>query len=270
VSAGEAVGTVGRMATSDSPVTIITGAGSGIGRAAAEQLLAQGGRVVVLDRNADSFSWVQEGDEVAVVVGDVTEEAVNASAVEVALSRWGRVDGSVLNAGVTGSGPIDTGDIAMLDRAFDVNVRAALLGIRAVIPAMREAGGGSIVVTASTSGLGGEPRRWPYNTSKAAVLNLMRCAAIDLALDRIRVNAVCPGPVHTGMTEGIRGTDRYETLRRVVPMQRWGDADEVADVILYLLSSRASFVTGVTIPVDGGISAGNGQTLPVEGVGIRV
>ncbi|HQV57241.1 MAG TPA: SDR family oxidoreductase, partial [Ilumatobacteraceae bacterium] len=189
--------------------------------------------------------------------------------VAAALDHFGRLDVAVLNAGVPGSGPIETLDMAVFDRVIDVNVRAVALGIRAAIPAMRATGGGSIVVTASTSGLGGEPRRWPYNTSKAAVLNLVRAAAIDLALEGIRVNAVCPGPVHTGMTDKYRGTDGYEQLRSMIPQQRWGDPDEVAQAIVFLASSAASFITGVALPVDGGISAGNSQSIPPQGTGIR-
>jgi NAD(P)-dependent dehydrogenase (short-subunit alcohol dehydrogenase family) len=164
---------------------------------------------------------------------------------------------------------LETLDMAVFDAAFDVNVRAVALGIRACIAPMRAGGGGSIVVTSSTAGLGGEARRWPYATTKAAVLNLVRSAAIELALDGIRVNAVCPGPVRTAMTARLTGGPDGENLRKMIPMQRWGEADELAKVIGFLASPDASFVTGAVLPVDGGLSAANGHSLPPQGDGVR-
>jgi NAD(P)-dependent dehydrogenase (short-subunit alcohol dehydrogenase family) len=149
------------------------------------------------------------------------------------------------------------------DRAIDVNVRAVALGMRAVVPAMRVGGGGRIVVTASTSGIAGDPNMWAYNTAKGAVINLVRAAAVDLGADRITVNAVCPGPTETGMTSGISSLPEvYEGLRRRIPLQRWGRPEEIAAVIAFLASADASFVNGAIVPVDGGITANTGQFLP--------
>jgi meso-butanediol dehydrogenase / (S,S)-butanediol dehydrogenase / diacetyl reductase len=123
-----------------------------------------------------------------------------------------------------------------------------------------------VVVTASVTALGGEPNRWPYAAAKAGAVNLMRSVALDVAADGVRVNAVCPGPVSTAMTRRIEEGDSvpYEGLRSVV-LQRWGAAAEVAAVVAFLLSPAASFVTGVALPVDGGVSAQSGQVLPAPG-----
>ena len=149
-----------------------------------------------------------------------------------------------------------------------VNVRGVVMGMQAVLPSMLARGSGAIVVTASVSGLGGDPGMWAYNTSKAAVINLVRATAIDVAARGVRVNAVCPGPTHSGMTEPVRESrpEWYAGLRSHVPMQRWGEAAEIAAVIAFLASPAASFVTGVAIPVDGGVTAGTGQFLPPQAV----
>ncbi len=244
-------------------VAIVTGSASGIGRATVEALIAAGTAVVAVDLDAGALAWAAGDERIAIVAGDVTSVECNERAVQVALSAFGRLDASVLNAGVSAGGDLLDMPIERFDRAMEVNVRALVLGIRAAVPAMRDAGAGRIVVTASTSGLAGDPGMWAYNASKGAAVNLVRAAALDLAADGITVNAVCPGPTETGMTAGIKSAPEvHESLRRSVPMQRWGRAEEIAAVIAFLVSPAASFVTGAAIPVDGGITANTGQFRP--------
>ena len=253
------------MGIHDGRVAVVTGAASGIGRAAAERIVAEGGSVVAVDRAAGPLAWAAVHAHIAVLAGDVTDPEVNDAAVAMAVERFGRLDASVLNAGIAMSGDLLTMAMTELERVFAVNVKAVVLGMRSAIPAMRVAGGGSIVVTASTSGLAGDPGMWPYNMSKGAVVNLVRAAALDLGADAIRVNAVCPGPTRTAMTARIQLVPEVdEGLRRRIPLQRWGLATEIAAVINFLASSDASFVTGAIVPVDGGITASTGQFLPRE------
>jgi NAD(P)-dependent dehydrogenase (short-subunit alcohol dehydrogenase family) len=246
-------------------VAIVTGAASGIGKATVDRLVAAGTSVVAVDR--DPIPWVESTDAptVITVLGDVADPETNAAAVELALDTFGRLDAAVFNAGVSMSGGLLDLPLEQFDRAIEINVRAVALGIRSVVPAMRAGGTGRIVVTASTSGIGGDPNMWAYNTAKGAVINLVRAAAVDLGADAITVNAVCPGPTETAMTSAISTLpDVYDGLRRRIPLQRWGRPEEIAAVIAFLTSADASFVNGAIIPVDGGITANTGQFLPRE------
>ncbi len=243
-------------------VAIVTGAGSGIGLAAAKRILAQGGRVVAVDLAEKGLALLAGVDGVRTLAGDVTSEATNAAAVAAA-QELGGVNALILNAGLPANGPIDQLDMATFDRVIAVNLRAVVLGVRAALPALRQASDPAIAVTASVSGLGGDPGLWAYNAAKGGVVNFVRSAALELGRQGIRVNAVCPGPTHTGMTMNIQHAPAvHEELRRHVPLGRWGEPEEIAAVLTFLCSPAASFVNGAIVPVDGGVFAGTAQFTP--------
>lgn len=250
----------------DGRVAIVTGAASGIGRAAAERIAAGGGSVVAVDLDAKQLSAL-ESDRIIAIDGDVTDPELNAHAVNTAIEAFGRLDAAVLNAGIAGGGDLLTQPIEELDRSFAVNVRAVALGVRAAAPAMlATSDGGAICVTASTSGLRGDPGLWTYNTAKGAVVNFVRSASLVLGPQGIRINAVAPGPTETGMTTRLQeAPEEYEALRRRMALQRWGRPEEIAEVISFLVSPASSIVTGAIVPADGGMSANSGQFLPPEG-----
>lgn len=245
---------------------VITGAASGIGLACVELFAARGFGVVAVDVDEAGLAalatrpGLSEPDQVQTLVGDVSQEETGAAMAELALARFGRLDSAVLNAGIGGTLPWESdGAVERLDRIFAVNVRGVVIGIRSTVPALRASGGGSIVVTASSGGLQGEPGNWAYNASKAAVINLVRAAALDHAAQNIRINAIAPGLSETPLTARHRtDPELAAAVARRIPLQRWGYAREHAAAIWFLASPEASYITGTTLVADGGLTAHHG------------
>ena len=262
------------MARLEGKVAVITGATGGIGSAAARLFAEEGARVALVDLDEaalqDVVSSIGE-DKASYTVADVTQPEQSEAYVSEAVERWGGVDVLLANAGIEGTlSPIPDYPIDMFDRVMAVNVRAVWLGIKYVVPVMRERGGGSIVITSSTAGIGGSPEMSAYNTSKHAVIGLMRCAAMEGAPDGIRVNTVNPAPIETRMMRSIeemrvaamddsRVTVEVakQSFAERIPLQRYGDPQEVAKLMLFLSSDDSSFCTGGVYMVDGGRSAGS-------------
>jgi len=242
-------------------VAVVTGAGSGIGRATAEQLLEAGASVVGVDLADEGLSWLEGRERAAAVPGDVSTQACNATMVECATSRFGGLHTLVLNAGVASFCSVEQLAPEHLEHVLAVNVRGVLLGLQAGLPALRRAEAPSVVVTSSISGIAGDPFMSAYCASKAAVANLVRCAAVELGREGIRVNAVSPGATLTTMTKPLLSaeTEAIDLFRRRIPLKRFAEPSEIAAVITFLASRAASFVTGAIVPVDGGVTANVGQ-----------
>ena len=247
-------------------VTLVTGAGSGMGRALSERLATRGESVVAVDLDDDKLAWVGASERIAAFAGDVTDEAANSAAVALATDRFGGLDAAALNAGIDTVGMIDALPMERFDRVLDVNLRGVVLGVRAVVPALRARGGGAIVVTSSMGGLMGQVGRSAYGMAKAGLVNMVQTVALELGHERIRINAVCPGPIRdTGLSAGFetRNPEAYRHYANRTALKRYGTAEEVAAVMDFLLSPDASYVTGAAVAVDGGATAGQALDQPL-------
>ena len=220
--------------------------------------------LVDLDEDALAETCTRLGsNRVSYLVGDVTQAADNQAMVDTATQRYGGLDVFLANAGIEG-------DVASLldypEQRFDelmaINVKGPFLGLRAAIPAMRRRGGGSVIITSSIAGLTGAPRLAPYATSKHAVIGLMRSAAKEFAPEGIRVNTVNPSPVNTRMMRSIEqglSPDEPEQAVQVltagIPMQRYAEPQDIANLMLFLASDESAFITGSVYSADGGSAA---------------
>jgi len=247
----------------DGKIAIVTGGASGIGAAFVRRVHGEGAAVMIADLD------VAKGEALAAELGsrarfrsvDVSDAAAVSDLVEACVAEFGGLDILYNNAGIGCYGL--TPDLAIEEwhRVVAVNLDAVFYGCRAAIPHMRRRGGGAIVNTASASGMAADFGFTAYNATKAAVINYTRSLAIDHAQDNIRANAVCPGPVETPIL--MTGVDAIPGLKEeweaVVPAKRFARPEEIAAVAAFLVSDDASYVTGVSVPVDGGLTAHTGQ-----------
>jgi NAD(P)-dependent dehydrogenase (short-subunit alcohol dehydrogenase family) len=248
---------------------IVTGAGSGIGRAAALLFAAEGGRVVAAD-------VTDGGDETACMIRnaggaaesirmDAGEEADVVRAVQLATERFGGLDVAFANAGISGgmANIFDT-DVSLITEVLRVNLIGPYLMIKHAAPRIAERGGGAIVLTASVAGIRSGAGSPAYSASKAGVINLAMVSAQQLSGSNVRVNALCPGLTETGMTKPTfdyaRDAGKMDRVGRLNPLRRGAQAEELAKVALFLASDDASYVNGQALAVDGGLSSSHPVT----------
>lgn len=247
-------------------VVVVTGAGSGIGRAIARAFLEQGANVVVSGRRPEPLSQTVEGfpaERAFRVPADLSTEDGVQDLVQQAVDRFGRIDTVIANAGLSLPGTIDDLDGAQWERMRSINLDGLILLARAVVPALRESKG-SFIAMSSVAGFGGDWRQAGYNATKAAVNALVQSMALDLGRDGVRVNAIAPGFTATALTEGrLAKPEFWAKLRDRLALDRAGTVEDVARAALWLASPDASYITGVILPVDGGTLASVGTPRPL-------
>ncbi len=236
---------------------LVTGASRGIGAAIARALDRAGARVALVARDRDALDAVAARltNDPVVLTADLAEPDVPARLVAEVCDRLGGIDVLVNNAAVAARAPTEQLDAALVDRLYAVNVRAPLLLIAALIPSMVERGSGVIISLSSVSAVVGTPRRAAYAATKGAIDAATRSLAIELGPHGIRVNSVAPGVVDTEMwarNKAIPGV--VGQIEALTPLRRWSTPDDVADVVVFLASDAARFVTGETMSVDGGMA----------------
>jgi NAD(P)-dependent dehydrogenase (short-subunit alcohol dehydrogenase family) len=247
------------MSRLEDKVAIVTGAGSGIGKAIAHRFAAEGALVVVSDISGEEQHTAREIGERAIAVrADVSALEDVRALIESAVTRYGRLDILVNNAGIEGH-QAATADCTEenFDRVIAVNLRGVFLGMKYALPVMLRGGGGSIINVASVAGLVGFPNIPAYCASKGGVVQLTRTTALEYAREHVRVNAICPGVIWTPMVERFSGNtaEGRQQMEQMEPVGRLGTPEDVAAMAVYLASDESAFVTGTALPVDGGMVA---------------
>ena len=249
----------------DGKAALVTGGGGGIGRATALAMAREGARVAVADIRSEAAAETvarvnAAGGQAISLKGEVTSDAAVAAMVAAVVAAYGRLDCAFNNAGIAGR-HVDAAGMktaewseAAFDRMIAVNLKGVWLCLRHEIPQMLKQGGGAIVNTGSIAGLIGLPTSSAYVAAKHGVLGLTKTAAIEYADAKIRVNAICPGYIETPMTEGLMQR-RAEAILVQTPLRRMGTPEEIAEMVTWLFSERASYVTGACYNVDGGYMA---------------
>jgi NAD(P)-dependent dehydrogenase (short-subunit alcohol dehydrogenase family) len=255
------VSNVSRSGLLSGKVALVVGASRGIGAVSARALARAGAKVMLAARDANALETVvgqirSDGHEAHFVTVDIGDDSSVAHLIKCVLDQFGRLDVAFNNA-TDGSNPqplADT-DIEGFDRAIRTNIRGTFLGMKYQIPALLATGGGSIINMASLAGVQGVANLAGYVTGKAGIIALTKVAALDYADKGVRVNVLAPGPILTHHLEAA-GEQAQRHAALGTPMRRVGTSEEIADAVLWLASDQSSFITGVTLPIDGGQSAG--------------
>ena len=243
-------------------VVIITGGAGGIGKVTAEKFLDQEAKVVLVDLFADQLAQTKEElksrGEVHIIQADVSDEEDVKKYVRETVDRYGKIDVFFNNAGIEGKvAPITEQNVEDLDKVLAVNVRGVFLGLKHVLAVMKDQGYGAVINTSSVAGLHGSPGVTPYIASKHAVVGLTKATAIEFAPYNIRVNSVHPSPANTRRMRSLEagmGIDEA-TLAKSIPLGRYGEAPDVANLVLFLADDKSDFLTGGQYRVDGGMGA---------------
>lgn len=241
---------------------LVTGAGSGIGAAVAKRFSDEGANVTILSRTRADLEQTaagMAGDRTLIVPADVSDWNAMQDAVRQAVDRFGGLDVLVANAGIHIEGTVAETSPEDFRKVVDIDLTGIFLSIKAAYDALK-ASGGNVVVTSSVSGIGGDWSKVAYNAAKGGVTNMVRAIALDAGKDGVRVNAVNPTLTRSGLTEEmVADKSVIDAFNQRVPLGAPAEADWIAGPVAFLASDDARYVTGVNLPVDGGLSASNGQ-----------